>query len=84
MSGEKRAFPGLPLVGHEEFDPKPMLDEIAKVVSKHMRGGVAQLGFEIRPGTLDPGDKELSLKYLITRRPWTGMERMRDSIDGNR
>lgn len=67
-----------------EPDIEAMVDEVAKVVAKHMHGGVASLGTEIKSGTLSPADTMVEMRFMVVRRPWTGMDRMRDSIDGSK
>jgi len=80
--GETRGFPAKPAVGTWEPDIEAMVDEVAKVVAKHMHGGVASLGTEVKAGTLSPADSTVEMKFMVVRRPWTGMEKMKDSIDG--
>ena len=65
-------------------DKDKLIDELAKVVARHLRGGVAHLSSELKQSEFDPQLMYLEVKFLITKRPWTAIERMREAVEDHK
>jgi hypothetical protein len=67
-----------------ELDRQRLIDDLAAVVARHLRGSVAHLSSSLEPSNLDPKQFYLTVKFLVARRPWTAIDRMREAIDVGR
>jgi len=66
------------------MDKDKLIDELAKVVARHLRGSVAHLSSSLEPSNLDPEKFYLSFKFLVVRRSWTAIERMREAVEDHK